>query len=173
MGCTIIREVNMWSSAGSSGVANSSDLSKIVFAGSIAQLGIGIGGIAGSASAHIEVTIGLPKETATLRYPVHQADLGDGAPAVWNLTVRYRDGNGSVTIQLIQVAVATGNETVVVVLQSGVGYNRSNSFHNEISQGTFGTNFDGNVYYVAVTMTAPIIELGVAPAIQLMQIGPA
>lgn len=90
-----------------------------------------------------------------------------------DLTVRYRDGNGSVTVHLIQVAVDTGVETAVVTLQSGVGFNRSNSFHNEISQGTFGTDFERNAYYVAVTLTAPTIELGVAPAIQLMQIGPA
>lgn len=165
----------MWSSVGSVGVANSSDLNKVVFIGSIAQLGVGIGGTAGSASARIEERIGIPipTETATLRYPVHEADLGDQTPGVSDLTVRYRDGNGSVTVHLIQVAVDTGVETAVVTLQSGVGFNRSNSFHNEISQGTFGTDFERNAYYVAVTLTAPTIELGVAPAIQLMQIGPA
>jgi hypothetical protein len=168
----------MWSSVGSSGVANSSDLNKVVFIGSIAQLGVGIGGsiggTAGSASAPIEERIGIPTERATLRYPVHEADLGDDAAAgVWDLTVRYRDGNGSVTVQLIQVSVQTGMETGLVILESGVGYNRFNSFHNEISQGTFGVYFERNAYYVAVTLAAPVIELGVAPAIQLMQIGPA
>ena len=81
--------------------------------GSIAQLGVGIGGTAGSASARIEERIGIPipTETATLRYPVHEADLGDQTPGVSDLTVRYRDGNGSVIVHLIQVAVDTGVET--------------------------------------------------------------
>jgi hypothetical protein len=165
----------MWSSVGSVGIANSADLNKVVFIGSIAHLGVGIGGSAGSASARIEEGIGIPipTETATLRYPVHEVDLGDHTPGVWDLTARYRDGNGSVTVQLIQVAADTGMETAVVTLQSGAGFNRSNSFHDEISQGTFGTNFEENAYYVAVTLAAPIIELGVAPGVQLMQIGPA
>ena len=165
----------MWSSVGSVGVSNSADLNKIVFTGSIAQLGIGIGGNTGNASVPIEDRVGIPipRETATLRYPVHAADLGDQVPGVWNLTARYRDGDGSVTVQLMQVALDTGAETMVVTLQSGVGFNRSNSFHDEISQGTFGTNFERNAYYVAVTLAAPAIAVGVAPAIELMQIGPA
>jgi hypothetical protein len=165
----------MWSSVGSTGVANSADLNKIVFIGSIAQLGVGIAGTAGSASARIEERIGIvvPTETATLRYPVREQDLGDQAPGVWDLTVRYRDGNGSVTVQLIEVALETGIEKMVAIFQSGVGYNRSNSFHNQLGQATFGTDFERNAYYVAVVLTAPSIELGVAPAIQLMQIGPA
>ena len=74
----------MWSSVGSVGVANSSDLNKVVFIGSIAQLGVGIGGTAGSASARIEERIGIPipTETATLRYPEHEADLGDQTPGL-------------------------------------------------------------------------------------------
>ena len=140
----------MWSSVGSVGVANSADLNKVVLIGSIAQLGVGIGGTAGSASARIEERIGIPipTETATLRYPVHEADLGEHATGLWDLTVHYRDGNGSVTVQLVQVAAETGMETAVVTLQSGAGFNRSNSFHDEISQGTFGTDFENNAYYV-------------------------
>lgn len=169
----------MWSSVGSVGVMNSSDASKVFFAGSIAQLGIGIVGPLPSPAAQIEEPrieerlIGLPTTTATLRYQVQEADLGDSGPGVWNLTARYRDGNGNVVIQLMQVSLATGVETLCVTLQSGVGYNRSNNFHNEISQGTFRTDFRSNAYYVAVTLTGPAFEIGIPPAIQLMQIGPA
>jgi hypothetical protein len=161
-----------------------SDTGKVVFIGSIAQLGIGIVGPVPSAAARIEEPvqgaarieerIGFPTVMATIRYPVQQADLGgSGAPGVWDLTVRYRDRNGSVTVQLIQVVVDTGAEHAVVILQGGVGYNRSNNFHNEISQGTFGVDFEKNAYYVAVTLTGPALEIGTPPAIQLMQIGPA
>jgi hypothetical protein len=99
--------------------------------------------------------------------------LPDSDPGAWNLTVRYRNGNGSVVVQLMQVALATGVETLCVTLQSGVGRNRSNSFHDELSQETFRTDFRNNAYYVAVTLTGPAFEIGIPPAIQLMQIGPA
>ena len=175
----------MWSSVGSVGVVNNADTGKVVLIGSIAQLGVGIVGPVQAVGARISrkgskkgieerIGIGVPTVTATIRYPVQEADLGNQAPGVWDLTVRYRDGNGSVTVQLIQVAVGTGEEKAVVILQSGVGYNRSNNFHNEISQGTFGVDFERNAYYVAVTLTGPAaIILGTPPAIQLMQIGPA
>ena len=168
----------MWSSVGSVGVLNSSDGGKVLFTGSIAQLGIGIIGPLPSAGAlieerRIEERIGVPTVTATLRYPVQEADLGDNSSGRVEPNVRYRDGNGSVVVQLIQVAVATGAEKLCVTLQSGVGYNRSNNFHNELSQGTFGTDFRSNAYYVAVTLTGPAFEIGIPPAIQLMQIGPA
>jgi hypothetical protein len=169
----------MWSSVGSVGVLNSSDAGKVLFTGSIAQLGIGVVGPQPSAAAHVEEPrieermIGFPTVAATLRYPVQEVDLGDSGPGAWNLTVRYRDGNGSVVVQLMQVALATGVETLCVTLQSGVGRNRSNSFHDELSQGTFRTDFRNNAYYVAVTLTGPAFEIGIPPAIQLMQIGPA
>jgi hypothetical protein len=47
---------------------------------------------------------------------------------------------------------------------------RSNNFHDEISQFAFATDFQQNVYYVAVTMTGPAMILGIPPAIQLMQL---
>src|SRR5215831_14888106 len=108
----------MWSSVGSVGVMNSSDASKVFFAGSIAQLGIGIVGPLPSSAAQVEEPrieerlVGFPTTTATLRYQVQEADLGDSGPGVWNLTARYRDGNGSVVIQLMQVSLATGVETL-------------------------------------------------------------
>ncbi len=166
----------MWSSVGSVGVVDNASTGKVVFIGSIAQLGLGIIGPGLPVSAPMEErirVIGLPTVSATIRYPVHEADLGDQPPGVWDLTVRYRDGNGSVIVQLIQVTLEDGAEAAVINFQSGVGYNRSNNFHNQISQGTFGTNFENNAYYVAVTMTGPAIEIGIPPAIQLMQIGPA
>jgi hypothetical protein len=164
----------MWSSVGSVGAVNNTDTGKVVFIGAIAQLGVGIGGITSEpVVAPIEERIGVPTVTATIRYPVQETDLGDHTPGVSNLTVRYRDGNGSVTVRLMQVAVDTGEETLLVTLQSGVGFNRSNSFHNEISQGTFGVDFERNAYYVIVILTGPILEIGTPPAIQLMQIGPA
>ena len=162
----------MWSSVGSAGVVDSSDVGKIVFIGSIAQLGVGILPPVAetSVSAPIDERVGIPipKETATIRYPVQQEELGDDVVRL--LVVRYRDGNGSVTVQLIQVSAETGVETTLISLESGVGFPRSNNFHNEISQGTFATDFVQNAYYVAVTLTRPSILIGIPPAIQLMQI---
>jgi hypothetical protein len=161
----------MWSSVGSVGIVDSSDVGKVVFIGSIAQLGVGILPPLAEASVipPIEERFRIPiaTTTATIRYPVQEADLPDQTP---NLVVRYRDGAGSVTVQLIQVSVVTGMETPLIGLQSGVGYPRSNNFHNEISQFAFVTDFQQNVYYVAVTLTGPTVVLGIPPAIQLMQL---
>ena len=168
----------MWSSVGSVGVVDSSDVGKVVFLGSIAQLGVSILPPVAetSVSAPIEERFGIgipiPKVTATIRYPVHEADLGNFGPSLWDLTVRYRDGNGSVTVQLIQVSVDTGVETPLITLQSGAPFPRSNNFHDEISTGVaFGTDFLNDAYYVAVTLTGPAMILGIPPAIQLMKIG--
>lgn len=164
----------MWSSVGSVGTVSNADAGKVAFAGAVAQLGVGIDGANTEAvTAPVGGGVGVPPLSATIRYPVHEADLGNQAPGLWNLTVRYRDGSGNVTVRLMQVAVETGVETAVVILQSGVGFNRSDSFHNEISQGTFGVDFERNVYYVAAVLTGSSFAVGVAPAIQLIQIGPA
>jgi len=168
-------EHNMWSSVGSAGMVNTADISKVTFLGSVAQLGV-IGNIGTEPieTAHkLERRPIRPTQTATIRYPVQEPDLGDQRPGVWDMTVRYRDGDGQITISLMQVNLATGTESLLVTLESGDGYNRSNNFHDEISQGTFGLTFSENVYYVVVTMTGPAEFISVPPAIQLMQIGPA
>lgn len=156
-------------------MVNTADISKVTFLGSVAQLGV-IGNIGTEPieTAHkLERRPIRPTQTATIRYPVQEPDLGDQRPGVWDMTVRYRDGDGQITISLMQVNLATGTESLLVTLESGDGYNRSNNFHDEISQGTFGLTFSENVYYVVVTMTGPAEFISVPPAIQLMQIGPA
>jgi hypothetical protein len=164
----------MWSSVASAGAVNTADIGKVVFINSVAQLGPGGAIVNESVTARMAERITRPTVSAVIRYPVHESDLGNQAIGQWNLNVRYRDGNGSVNVQLIEVTMATGAEKPVVVLQSGAsgGFNRSDAFHNEISQGAFGPNFSANVYYVVVTLSAlETIEIGTTPpAIQLMQI---
>jgi hypothetical protein len=167
------REVTtMWSSVGSAGAVNTADIGKVVFINSVAQLGPGGPIVVNEpASARVAERIKRPTASAVIRYPVQESDLENQKVGVWNLNVRYRDGNGSVVVQLIEVNIATGVEKLMVELQSGVGYPRSNDFHNEISQGTFGTDFNTNVYYMVVTLSAPeTIEVETPPAIQLMTI---
>lgn len=166
----------MWSSVASAGAVNTADIGKVVFLNSVAQLGPG-GTVINepvSASARVAQRIARPTVSAAIRYPVQESDLGNQAAGVWDLNVRYRDGNGSVNVQLIQVTVPTGVEKTMVALQSGSGFNRSDNFHKEVSQGTFGLDFSAHVYYVVVTLSAPeTIEIATPPAIQLMQIKPA
>jgi len=163
----------MWSSVASAGSVDPADTGKLVFIGGIAQLGAGEPVVLGSAPRRLE-RIALPTVRAKIRYPVQEKDLLNQAPGVWDLNVRYRDGNGSVNIQLIQVTMATGVEQEIFTFQSGDGYNRSNEFHNEINQATFGLNFGQNVYYVVVTLSAlQTVEIGTPPALQFMQLGPA
>jgi hypothetical protein len=153
---------------------NTADIGKVVFLDSVVQLGPGGTIINEPVSARVAERITRPTVSAVIRYPVQESDLGNQAVGVWDLNVRYRDGNGSVNVQLIEVTMLTGAEKSVAVLQSGSGFNRSDNFHNEISQATFGLDFSAHVYYVVVTLSAPeTIEIGTPPAIQLMQIEPA
>ena len=163
----------MWSSVGSVGAVNPADIGKIVIIDSVAQLGPGLGGVEtapASAAQHAE-RIRIPKESATLRYPVFQGDLGDNRPGAWKLRVRYRDGDGSVLVQLMEVVVSTGIQTMRLELDSTQGYNPSNTFHVQDSIGSLpAIDFNNNVYYVVVTLTGPEFRVGIPPAIQAMQL---
>lgn len=164
----------MWSSVASAGAVDTADIGKIVFAKSVAQLGEGGGVVNRPVGAGVAERLALPTISAAIRYPVRESDLGSQAVGVWGLTVRYRDGDGGVNVQVIEVAMVNGAEKLLVQLQSGVGYNRSNEFHMENTQGTFGLDFRANVYYVLVTLSASeTIRIGTPPAVQLMQIDSA
>lgn len=88
--------------------------------------------------------------------------------------IHRKCGSRQIADHLIEVTMLTGAEKLMVALQSGVGYNRSDDFHNEIAQRTFGLDFSAHVYYVVATLSAPeTIEIGTPPAIQMMQAEPA
>lgn len=158
-----------WSSVGSAGIVNIPDINKVVFDGAIVQLiGEGTGITEGARTERLPPP---PTISAVLRYPVSQADLTFG-PGVVDMRVRYRDGAGTVVVALIQVSLATGEETVLLELNS-TQYNRQNNFHVQISvDETFpGMDWMNNAYYVALTLTGPEgPEVTTPPAVDIMQI---
>jgi hypothetical protein len=160
----------MWSSVGSAGVVDTADISKIVFIQSVAQLGVGGGVVLEPASQTAVVTS--PKVIARIRYPVQQAELGNQNTGVWQLNVRLRDGDGDVLIELIRVTIATGDEHEIFTVEGGVGFNRSETFHNIKGLAEFALDFNANVYYVVVTLSGVrnVLKLGTPPAVQLMQL---
>jgi hypothetical protein len=163
-----------WSSVGSAGIVNIPDINKVVFDGAIVQLiGEGTGGTEKARAG--ERLPPPPKISAVLRYPVSQADLGGSPVGEVDMTVRYRDGAGTVFVELIQVSFSTGEETRLISLDSTT-YNRQNDFHVELSQIiSFPTlDFTSHAYYVALTLTGPGgPEVTTPPAVDIMQIGPA
>jgi hypothetical protein len=155
-----------WSSVGSAGIVNIPDINKVVFDGAIVQLiGEGTGG------TEAERFPPPPKISAVLRYPVSQADLSFG-PGVVDMRVRYRDGAGTVLVDLIQVSLVTGEETVLLGLDS-TDYNRQNDFHVQISvdENFPGVDWVNNAYYVVLTLTGPGgPAVTTPPAVDIMQI---
>lgn len=111
-----------------------------------------------------------PKVTARIRYPVQQAGLGNQNKGVWQLNVRLRDGDGDVLIELIRVIIATGDEHKIFIMESGVGFNRSETFHNIKGLAEFALDFNANVYYVVVTLSGVRNPLWTPPAVQLMKL---
>jgi hypothetical protein len=160
-----------WSSVGSAGIVNIPDINKVAFDGAIVQL-IGEGTGVGTEQARAERLPRPPEISAVLRYPVSQADLGTFGPGVADMRVRYRDGAGTVLVNLIQVSLATGEETVLLGLDS-TQFNRQNDFHVQISvDETFpGVDFLNNAYYVVLTLTGPGGPVVTTPpAVDIMQI---
>jgi hypothetical protein len=113
-----------------------------------------------------------PQISAVLRYPVSQADLTSFNRGVADIQVRYRDGAGTVLVNLIQVSLTTGEETALLGLDSR-DYTPQNDFHVQFSPNTQfpGVDFQNNAYYVALTLTGPGGPVVTTqPAVHIMQI---
>jgi hypothetical protein len=175
-------------SVGSVGAVDPRDVGKVVFAGSIAQLGFGIGGleplVAASAAARV---IALPEVTATIRYGVPPEGVIGKELRDVALQLRYRDGNGRVVATLIEVAVPAaapgepGNVAERALLQfdsADPSYGGSSgSFRTHAAQVPLSSglashvlDFDQNVYYISLTLTGPEVVIGHPPAVAAIEI---
>jgi hypothetical protein len=174
------REKNMWSSVGSAGTVDVKDLSKVIFAKSIVQLGPGIAPpvVTRKAASAKAVKVTGTKVTATIRYGVTQEGLGGLLQAgLVELNLRYRDGDGQVVASLIEVAIATGVETTLIKWDStSFGVSPSPNFQVRFVTNTGALarrllNFRDNAYYVSLSLSAvqgPII-LRNPPAVSVIQ----
>jgi hypothetical protein len=168
-----------WSCAGSAGVVNLPDISKVVFTNSIAQLGPSRPAVVVE-QAPAELARGAQTVSAVIRYGVVAVD-GVFLPANPSpqrlepvLQLRYRDGAGHVLAKLNRVDLNTGAEETLVQFQSGINNVVSNDFQIGIAD-PFGSDLDfvNNAFYVEVTlsMVESLIYLPPAypPAVSIVQ----
>jgi len=175
----------MWSSVGSTGAIDVGDIGKVIFSGSVVQLGDGAGGVVVNHSTAAQAIL-LPQVTATIRYEVAPADINGTALGNWKLQMRYRSGNGRVTATLTEVAlggatvppvigpvVETSLLTVGSTVPSGDAFVTYNLALDPISPNfRHVLNFNNNAYYVVVTLSGEGLVVGHPPAISSVGLFP-
>ena len=169
-------KLKVWTTVGSAGTLNSTDFAKVSLYQSIIQLGIDILPPLPVAASHPLGELGrpFPTEQAVVRYNVTPVDglffqQVAGLPFHYGLRIRYL---GQVTARLVEVDLATGTETELVLFKS-TDFPASAQFQ---VQTAFAQHFEGvldfvkNGYYVEATLVAPRIVAGHAAAISLIKI---
>jgi hypothetical protein len=182
-------------SAGSLGVVNPGDAGKIIFFGSIVQLGVGVGGLE---LAAVDETVAsrvwsqasavvFPQTSATLRYDVPPEGVQGWAVGNLQLQLRYRNGSGRVVATLIEVEVASpgpGQPDAVVERpliafdSASPDYGLSNQFQTHRTERQVEgdptadhiLSFGPNVYYIVVVLSGPEAAVGHPPAVSSIEI---
>jgi hypothetical protein len=166
----------------SAGVASAADLGKLVFANSIVQLGLGIGGISGaSATAKSAEAPALSIRgtlvAAVIRYGV-DVSRRDFVTQANGIRVRYRDGSGFVVVRLVVVDMDTGVESDLQGIDSRVGFNPSDVFRvvSSINEGGAPLSPVPNhpAFYIELTLGVLQPPNGLVPfppAVQAIEVG--
>ena len=178
----------VWSTVGSVGVASAADQSKLLLFNSVVQLGPGTGIVVGGASARggfstsssqagSELRTFGTLETAIIRYGV---DVSRDAlvGGVNGMRIRYRDGDGFITAQLIAVDFHTGVESPLLGFDSRSFGPPKDSFQTRLA-----ITAEGGPVVVSGVNVAFYIELTLAvfqrvavlvpfpPAVSAMELG--
>jgi len=162
-----------WTTVGSAGTLDHTDLAKVSLHQSVVQLGVEL--LPPPPVAHNAATAGLfsaavPTQQAVVRYNVTPVD--GMFPAVtpafaWALRLRYR---GRVTARWIEVDLATGTETQLVQFDSNA-FPASQSFQVQAAFTAFRpVDFVKKAYYVEATLVAPLLIVGHPAAISIIKL---
>jgi hypothetical protein len=166
-----------WSTVGSAGTSNATDLSKLILFNSVVQLGPGIAGAMPSA---VPAARGLGTTVSSVvRYNVTPVDgVANPGGRSYGLRLRFRDGDGHVVARLIQVNIENGTETPVVTFDSRTtGRNPQPGFQT-VTQAAASPELDflEHAYYVELTLSVlePLPGMIVAspPAVSIIQLMP-
>jgi hypothetical protein len=157
---TMSNDVRIWTTVGSAGTLNATDLAKVGLGKSVITLGHSIGPIEDSAVE--EPSVGFPTTSAMVRYNITPvAGLFLSGPFHYVLQFTYK---GRVQARLGQFNVLTGEDTDVLHFDSA-------SFPSPPAD-KFATNggttsnestvldFVNCAYYVEATMTASAVAIG-------------
>ena len=167
-------KLKIWTTVGSAGVLNSTDLAKVNFHQSIIQLGTGIVPPPPQPAAAPQADQPFPAQKAVVRYNVTPVDglffqQVPSLPFHYGLRIRYL---GQLTAKLMEVDLATGSETELVHFDTA-SFPASPQFQ---VQTAFAQHFEGvldfvkKAYYVEATLVAPGIVAGHPAAISIIKV---
>ncbi len=154
----------VWTTVGSAGTLDQTDLAKVHLFQSIVQLGADLGSAQGGTAAARAI---FPTTQAVVRYnvtPVAGLFFVD-KNFKYQLRLRFR---GHVTAKLMQVPIEGGEETALIQFdQTSNGFTvAAVSPHADSSP----LDFVNNGYYVEVTLFTPAIMIGHPAAISVIQL---
>jgi hypothetical protein len=169
----------VWTTVGSAGTLDETSVGKVFFNHGIVQMGVVINDPLPTAQSAI---IGQETRSAVIRYNVTPVDglftlkarpCGPGANAGYKLTLRYiAAGNAGVVAKLIEIDLASGNETVRLNFKGAPTSNHYQVQDGEFNCGPdFSFDFSRKAYYIEATLTATIGPVvGDAAGIQVIKI---
>jgi len=169
-------KLKIWTTVGSAGILNQADLAKVTLHQSIIQLGIGTTAPPAQAKQKKASRLAGPFPTvqAVARYNVTPVDglffdQVPSSPFHYGLRLRYL---GHVTARLIEVDLANGSETELILFDS-TSFPASPSFQVRTA---FAQHFEGvldfvkKAYYVEATLVAPALVVGNPAAISIIKL---
>jgi hypothetical protein len=163
----------LWTTVGSGGSLNATDLAKVSLHQSIVQLGVDLlppTAVAHNVAAADVFAAPIPTQQAVVRYNVEPVDgmFPSVTPAfAWALRLRYR---GRVTARWIEVDLATGAETQLVQFDSNA-FPVATTFHVQAAFTAFRpVDFVKKAYYVEATLVAPALIVGHPAAISIVKL---
>jgi hypothetical protein len=177
-------QMKIWTTVGSAGTLNQTDLAKVQLHQSIVQLGTDViidpGTTARAAS--VAPRIALPTVQAVVRYNVTPVDglFPQGSFLGYELKIRYR---GQIAAKLMQVDIDTGEETQLIPFgppPSQPYFPVVAGFTPSSAPGQRATHahpvpfldFVNNAYYVEATLIASELVPGHPAAISIIKIEP-
>jgi hypothetical protein len=162
-----------WTTIGSAGTLDHTDLSKVTLHQSVVQLGVELvppPPVANAAALAALFSAAVPTQQAVVRYNVTPVDgmFPQATPAFgWALRLRYR---GRVTARWIEVDLATGAESQLIAFDS-IAFPPSSSFQVQAAFTAFRpVDFVKKAYYVEATLIAPALVVGHPAAISVVKL---
>jgi hypothetical protein len=175
--------LKVWTTVGSVGTLNQTDLAKVSLHQSIIQLGVDL---LSTGSMQVAAARGRAQEKrgpgagqlapifptiqAVVRYNVTPVDgLFITGKFSYNLQIRYR---GQITAKLMQVDIENGAETQLIPFDSS-SFPASPNFQVQLvstGDGAVPLDFVNKAYYVEATLIAPALVVGNPAAISIIKV---
>ncbi len=167
----------MWTTVGSAGTVDETDVNKVFFDRSSVQMGHVLANpLPGKKSALISGQT----QSAVIRYNITAVSgllvqCGNFPCQAFIMNSRFlAAGGGRVVLKLIEVDQATGSEITRLILNSGPADRNSYQFKQVKTCGEFHQapfNFVTKAYYIEATLTTAGITTGSAAGIQMIKLG--